>query len=47
MNFRIARHLSRAQQRHFALLPQSPQRRIVVTVINHLGDEVMKVFRVG
>ena len=32
--------------RHFAPIRQADQRRIAVKVINHLGDEAMKVFRV-
>ncbi len=34
------------QQRHLAPVRQAKSGRIAVKVINHLGDEVMKVFRV-
>ena len=39
--------LGHASQRHLAPLPRPEPGRIAVKVINHLWDEVMKVFRVG
>lgn len=40
------RRLGHAVQRYLASLPQAEVGRIAVKVINHLGDEVMKVFKV-
>jgi adenine-specific DNA-methyltransferase len=38
------RSLGHAEQRHLTPLRQAQVGRIAVKVINHLGDEVMKVF---
>jgi hypothetical protein len=35
-----------AEPRHLVPVPDAEKRPIAVKVINHLGDEVMKVFRV-